>query len=84
MRVGPLVALTHDASSGGAFARRADLVDADAIPRLFERPDMVAAIESDTALGRFGEAAEIAAVVAFLAFEEGRWTTAPAIEASGG
>lgn len=25
-----------------------------------------------------------AAVVAFLAFEEGRWTTAPAIEASGG
>jgi 3-oxoacyl-[acyl-carrier protein] reductase len=49
-----------------------------------ENADMVAGIEADTALGRFGEAADIAAVVAFLASEEGRWVTAQVIEASGG
>ncbi|SAI71662.1 short-chain dehydrogenase [Bordetella ansorpii] len=45
---------------------------------------MVRAIEADTALGRFGEPAEVAAVVAFLASSEGRWVTAQVIEASGG
>lgn len=45
---------------------------------------MVKAIEADTALGRFGETSEIAAIVAFLASEEGRWVTAQVIEASGG
>ncbi|MGW4923924.1 SDR family NAD(P)-dependent oxidoreductase [Streptomyces parvulus] len=49
-----------------------------------ESTDMVTAIEADTSLGRFGEAADIAAVVAFLASEEGRWVTAQVIEASGG
>lgn len=49
-----------------------------------ENPDMVSAIEADTALGRFGETSEIAAVVAFLASDEGRWVTAQVIEASGG
>lgn len=49
-----------------------------------ENADMVTAIEADTALGRFGETEDIAAVVAFLASEEGRWTTAQVIEASGG
>jgi NAD(P)-dependent dehydrogenase (short-subunit alcohol dehydrogenase family) len=34
--------------------------------------------------GRFGEASDIAAVVAFLASDEGRWVTAQAIETSGG
>lgn len=42
------------------------------------------AIEADTALGRFGEPADIAAVVAFLASDQGRWVTAQVIEASGG
>ncbi|MFE2057954.1 SDR family oxidoreductase [Streptomyces sp. NPDC059446] len=36
------------------------------------------------ALGRFGEASDVAAVVAFLASDEGRWVTAQVIEASGG
>lgn len=49
-----------------------------------ENADMVKAIEADTALGRFGETLDIAAVVAFLASEEGRWVTAQIIEASGG
>ncbi|MDH0864390.1 SDR family oxidoreductase [Mitsuaria sp. GD03876] len=49
-----------------------------------ENAEMVKAIEGDTALGRFGETAEVAAVVAFLASNEGRWVTAQIIEASGG
>jgi NAD(P)-dependent dehydrogenase (short-subunit alcohol dehydrogenase family) len=49
-----------------------------------ESTEMVAAIEADTALGRFGEASDIAAVVAFLASDEGRWVTGQVIEASGG
>jgi 3-oxoacyl-[acyl-carrier protein] reductase len=49
-----------------------------------ENADMVKAIEADTALGRFGETSDIAAVVAFLASEEGRWVTGQVIEASGG
>ncbi|MDI4234146.1 SDR family oxidoreductase [Bradyrhizobium sp. Arg237L] len=46
--------------------------------------DMVKAIEADTALGRFGETSDVAAVVAFLSSDEGRWVTAQIIEASGG
>ena len=49
-----------------------------------ENAEMVKMIEADTALGRFGEPADVAAVVAFLASEEGRWVTAQVIEASGG
>ncbi|WP_191578270.1 SDR family NAD(P)-dependent oxidoreductase [Achromobacter insolitus] len=49
-----------------------------------ENAAMVKAIEADTALGRFGETSEIAATVAFLASDEGRWVTAQVIEASGG
>lgn len=48
-----------------------------------ESAEMVAAIESDTALGRFGETSDIAAVVAFLA-ADGGWVTGQVIEASGG
>lgn len=49
-----------------------------------ENAEMVKAIEADTALGRFGETSDVAAVVAFLASDEGRWVTAQVIEASGG
>lgn len=49
-----------------------------------ESAEMTKAIEGDTALGRFGEPVDIAAVVAFLASDEGRWVTAQVIEASGG
>lgn len=49
-----------------------------------ENSDMVTAIESDTALGRFGEASEMASLVAFLASEEAQFVTAQVIEASGG
>nr|BFF16595.1 hypothetical protein GCM10025730_01160 [Promicromonospora thailandica] len=49
-----------------------------------ENADLVASIEADTALGRFGDVSDIAAVVAFLASDEGRWVTGQVIEASGG
>jgi len=49
-----------------------------------EDASIVKAIEADTAFGRFGETTDIAAVVAFLASEEGRWVTGQVIEASGG
>ncbi|WP_326641682.1 SDR family oxidoreductase [Nonomuraea fuscirosea] len=49
-----------------------------------ENADLVTAIEADTALGRFGEVSDIAAVVAFLTSEDGRWVTGQVIEASGG
>lgn len=49
-----------------------------------ENQDIVKAVIGDTALGRFGETSDIAAVVAFLASHEGRWVTAQVIEASGG
>ncbi|MFE5392960.1 SDR family NAD(P)-dependent oxidoreductase [Streptomyces sp. NPDC056568] len=49
-----------------------------------ENAEMAAAIEADTALGRFGEVTDVASVVAFLASDEGRWVTAQVIEASGG
>ncbi|MCD0504395.1 SDR family NAD(P)-dependent oxidoreductase [Bordetella petrii] len=49
-----------------------------------DNAEMVKAIEADTALGRFGDTSDIAAVVAFLASDEGRWVTAQVIEASGG
>ena len=40
-----------------------------------ESADMVKAIEDDTALGRFGESADIAAVVAFLVSDRAQWIT---------
>ncbi|MFF5078221.1 SDR family NAD(P)-dependent oxidoreductase [Actinoplanes sp. NPDC000266] len=49
-----------------------------------ENAGMVAAIEAETALGRFGDAAEIASVVTFLSSGEARWVTGQVIEASGG
>jgi 3-oxoacyl-[acyl-carrier protein] reductase len=47
-------------------------------------PELVKAVEAEIALGRFGEPSEIAAVVAFLASDEGHWVTGQTIEASGG
>lgn len=47
-------------------------------------PELVEAVEAQIALGRFGEPSEIAAVVAFLASDEGHWVTGQTIEASGG
>jgi len=49
-----------------------------------ENADMVRAIEADTALGRFGEPDDIAALVAFLASDDAAWVTGQVIEASGG
>jgi 3-oxoacyl-[acyl-carrier protein] reductase len=56
----------------------------DANAAFRENPELVKAVEAQIALGRFGEPSEIAAVVAFLASDEGHWVTGQTIEASGG
>lgn len=56
----------------------------DANAALREDPGLVQAVEAQIALGRFGEPSEIAAAVAFLASDDGRWVTGQTIEASGG
>ncbi|TCQ04271.1 glucose 1-dehydrogenase [Rhizobium sp. PP-F2F-G36] len=56
----------------------------DANAAFRENPELVMAVEAEIALGRFGEPSEIAAVVAFLASDEGHWVTGQTIEASGG
>jgi NAD(P)-dependent dehydrogenase (short-subunit alcohol dehydrogenase family) len=56
----------------------------DANAAFRENAELVKAVEAQIALGRFGEPSEIAAVVAFLASDEGRWVTGQTIEASGG
>jgi len=53
-------------------------------PAFRDNPELVKAVEAEIALGRFGEPAEIAAVVAFLVSDDGRWVTGQTIEASGG
>jgi len=56
----------------------------DANAAFRENPELVKAVEAQIALGRFGEPSEIAAVVAFLASDDGHWVTGQTIEASGG
>lgn len=56
----------------------------DANAAIRENREVVKAVEAEIALGRFGEPSEIAAVVAFLASDEGHWVTGQTIEASGG
>ena len=47
-------------------------------------PNVVEAVATHTALGRLGEAGDIADVAAFLASDDARWVTGQYIEASGG
>src|SRR5262249_18836624 len=47
-------------------------------------PELVARVEADTALRRFGQPADIAAVVAAFVSEDGGWVTGQYIEARGG
>ncbi|GAA3260574.1 SDR family oxidoreductase [Streptomyces lavendulae] len=47
-------------------------------------PEVVAALESITALGRLGEPEDVADVVGFLAGPHGRWVTGQTVDVSGG
>lgn len=47
-------------------------------------PEVVAGLESITALGRLGEPEDAADVVGFLASPQGRWVTGQTIDVSGG
>ncbi|SPL89556.1 Enoyl-[acyl-carrier-protein] reductase [NADPH] [[Actinomadura] parvosata subsp. kistnae] len=51
---------------------------------IFESPGLADAITASTALGRLGEADDVADVVAFLASDAARWITGQIIDASGG
>lgn len=60
------------------------LTATDFTARTREDPQMVERVSAHTALGRIGEAEDIARVAAFLASEDARWVTGQYIEASGG
>jgi NAD(P)-dependent dehydrogenase (short-subunit alcohol dehydrogenase family) len=49
-----------------------------------QQREVEAAIVSATALGRVGQPADVAGVVAFLAYHDARWITGATIEDSGG
>src|SRR5437764_982382 len=69
------------ASAGGqAWAVRCDLADGAQIAKLFDVAEMPAL----SPLGRLGQPADVADVVAFLAGPDGRWMTAQNLRASGG
>jgi 3-oxoacyl-[acyl-carrier protein] reductase len=60
------------------------VTDTGKLGRLEASPQLKAATEAVTALGRIGQPADVADVIAFLASEQGRWITGQLIEASGG
>jgi len=62
----------------------AGVVDTDTAAWLDSSPEMRAQVTSTIALGRIGEADDIADVVVFLASDDARWITGESIEASGG
>jgi 3-oxoacyl-[acyl-carrier protein] reductase len=51
---------------------------------LFETPGLTESLTDLTALGRLGQADDVAAVVAFLASDDARWITGQVLDASGG
>ena len=62
----------------------AGVMDTDMGAWLDSSPEMRAQVSSTIALGRIGEAGDVADVVAFLASDDARWITGQSIEASGG
>ena len=56
----------------------------DFIADLAQNADVMAALKAGAALGRIGEAGDIAEVVAFLASPAGGWITGQVLQASGG
>jgi 3-oxoacyl-[acyl-carrier protein] reductase len=60
------------------------VIDTDMGAWMHSSAEVEAAIVSTTALGRVGQPADVADVVAFLASHDARWVTGVTIEASGG
>jgi NAD(P)-dependent dehydrogenase (short-subunit alcohol dehydrogenase family) len=60
------------------------VVDTDMGAWIDSSPEIRPAIASTVAMGRIGQASDVADVVAFLASEDARWITGATIEASGG
>jgi 3-oxoacyl-[acyl-carrier protein] reductase len=59
-------------------------VETDINSQFLKKPEIRKQIESQTALGRIGQTADIANVAAFLASDDNTWVTGQYIEASGG
>ncbi|MCQ9184107.1 SDR family oxidoreductase [Streptomyces sp. IBSBF 2953] len=62
----------------------AGVTDTDMIALLRQYPEAVAAVSAATAMGRIGQPADIADVVAFLASDDARWVTGHVLDATGG
>jgi 3-oxoacyl-[acyl-carrier protein] reductase len=62
----------------------AGTIDTDTGAWVDSSPGLRAQVTSTIALGRMGEAGDVADVVAFLASDDSRWITGQSIEASGG
>ena len=62
----------------------AGVMDTDMGAWIDSSPDLRAQVSSTIALGRIGEPADVADVVAFLASDDARWITGQSVEASGG
>jgi 3-oxoacyl-[acyl-carrier protein] reductase len=60
------------------------ITDTDLVAEDMRRPGVRGTTERMTALGRLSEPDDIAAVVAFLASDDGGWITGALIDASGG
>jgi 3-oxoacyl-[acyl-carrier protein] reductase len=60
------------------------VVDTDMGAWIDSSPEIRPAIASTVAIGRIGQASDVADVVAFLASDDARWITGTTIEASGG
>jgi 3-oxoacyl-[acyl-carrier protein] reductase len=60
------------------------LTATDFTARTRQNPEVVQHVSAHTALGRIGEAEDIAGVATFLASNDARWVTGQYIEASGG
>lgn len=58
------------------------VTDGTAEPR--KDPNLVAQVETETAFGRFGQPADIAAAVSAFASDDGAWLTGQYVDASGG
>ena len=60
------------------------LTATDFTARARQDPNVVQQVSAHTALGRLGDAEDIAGVAAWLASDDARWVTGQYIEASGG
>jgi NAD(P)-dependent dehydrogenase (short-subunit alcohol dehydrogenase family) len=62
----------------------AGMTDTEMAAGVIANPELVAAIESATPLGRFGKPLDVAKVICFCASDEADWMTGQVVDATGG